>query len=245
VLVLTPLALHEVLGGLAQAAQTLTRAQTALARVVEVLEAEPVGRGDAPLGEASDHPSVHVAGLTIGWPGFAPVTSGISFDLTAGESVAVVGPSGVGKTTLAATVLGLIPPVDGEVTTAGRVGYLAQDAHLFATTIAENVRIGNKDATDAEVVKALAEAGLPLDPDRVVGELGATLSVRRGTPPGALAAARRFVRRPRPRRAQRAPRRAHCGRPLSTTCSPVSALARCSSSPTTSASSRGAIALCA
>ena len=42
VLVLTPLALHEVLGGLAQAAQTLTRAQSALARVVDVLEAEPV-----------------------------------------------------------------------------------------------------------------------------------------------------------------------------------------------------------
>ena len=175
-LVLTPLALHEVLGGLAQAAQTLTRAQAALARVVEVLEAEPVGRGDAPLGEASEHPSVHVADLTIGWPGFSPVTSGISFDLAAGESVAVVGPSGVGKTTLAATVLGLIPPVDGDVTTTGRVGYLAQDAHLFATTVAENVRIGNKDATDAEVVTALAEAGLPLDPDRVVGEFGATLS---------------------------------------------------------------------
>jgi ABC-type transport system involved in cytochrome bd biosynthesis fused ATPase/permease subunit len=176
VLVLTPLALHEVLGGLAQAAQTLTRAQTALDRVVEVLDAEPVGRGDAPLGDASEHPSVHVADLTIGWPGFAPVGSGISFDLVAGESVAVVGPSGVGKTTLAATVLGLIPPVAGEVSTTGRVGYLAQDAHLFATTIAENVRIGNKDADDDEVLAALDQAGLPLDPERVVGELGATLS---------------------------------------------------------------------
>jgi len=92
------------------------------------------------------------------------------------HSMILWGPPGVGKTTLAATVLGLIPPVHGDVTTAGRVGYLAQDAHLFATTIAENVRIGNKDATDAEVVTALAEAGLSLDPDRVVGELGATLS---------------------------------------------------------------------
>jgi thiol reductant ABC exporter CydC subunit len=176
VLVLTPLALHEVLGGLAQAAQTLTRAQAALSRVVEVLDAEPLGRGDAPLGEASEHPSVHVTDLAIGWPGFSAIVSGISFDLAAGESVAVVGPSGVGKTTLAATVLGLIPAIEGEVTTTGRIGYLAQDAHLFATTVAENVRIGNRDASDAEVSHALGQAGLPLDPERVVGELGATLS---------------------------------------------------------------------
>lgn len=176
VLVLTPLALHEVLGGLAQAAQTLTRARSALSRVVEVLEAEPVGRGDAPMGEHSEHPCVLVEDLTIGWPGFEPICSGITFDLAAGESVAIVGPSGVGKTTLAATVLGLIPPVAGAVTTSGRLGYLAQDAHLFATTVAENVRIGGKDARDEEVVSALVEAGLALDTDRVVGELGATLS---------------------------------------------------------------------
>ncbi|HSN12094.1 MAG TPA: thiol reductant ABC exporter subunit CydC, partial [Propionibacteriaceae bacterium] len=159
VLVLTPLALHEVLGGLAQAAQTLTRAQAALGRVVEVLEAEPVGRGDAPLGDASAHPSVHATDLAVGWPGADPVVSGLTFDVRPGESVAVVGPSGVGKTTLAATVLGLIPPVEGRVVTSGRVGYLAQDAHLFATTVAENVRIGNKDASDAEVASALDQAG--------------------------------------------------------------------------------------
>lgn len=176
VLVLTPLALHEVLGGLAQAAQTLTRAQSALARVVDVLNAEPVGRGDAPVGEPSAEPNVRVNDLAVGWPGSGAVASGITFELLAGQSVAVVGPSGVGKTTLAATVLGLIPPISGEVTTAGRVGYLAQDAHLFATTVAENVRIGNKDATDDEVVAALTAAGLPLNPERVVGELGATLS---------------------------------------------------------------------
>jgi len=144
--------------------------------VVDVLEAEPVGRGDAPVGDASAEPSVRVSDLAVGWPGSGAVASGISFQLVAGRSVAVVGPSGVGKTTLAATVLGLIPPVSGEVVTAGRIGYLAQDAHLFATTVAENVRIGNKDATDDEVVAALAGAGLTMDPERVVGELGATLS---------------------------------------------------------------------
>ena len=58
----------------------------------------------------------------------------------------------------------------------GRVGYLAQDAHLFSTTVEENVRIGAKSATDAEVRAALEAAGLPVDPKRLVGELGATLS---------------------------------------------------------------------
>lgn len=98
--------------------------------------------------------------------------TGLSLTVEPGEKVALVGPSGIGKTTIAATVLGLIPPVAGEIEIAGRVGYLAQDAHLFTTTIDENVRIGNRDATHAQVVDALARAGLDLDPSRIVGERG-------------------------------------------------------------------------
>ncbi len=176
VLVLTPLALHEVLGGLAQAAQTLTRARAALDRVVAVLEAPPVGRGDVELGAPDHDPSVTAAGLSIGWPGHGVVASGIDFEVRRGRAIAVTGPSGIGKTTLAATVLGLIHAVSGSLSTRGRIGYLAQDAHIFATSIAENVRIGNKDATDEQVDSALAAAGLDLDPARVVGEMGATLS---------------------------------------------------------------------
>lgn len=56
------------------------------------------------------------------------------------------------------------------------MGYLAQDAHVFATSVAENVRIGNKGASDEEVAHALERAGLHLDPDRLVGEAGSTLS---------------------------------------------------------------------
>ena len=82
----------------------------------------------------------------------------------------------MGKTTVAATLMGLIPPLAGEVERAGRVGYLAQDAHIFATSVAENVRIGNKDATDDDVRLALQRAGLRLDPERIVGEGGSTLS---------------------------------------------------------------------
>lgn len=177
VAVLTPLALHEALSTLILSAQTRTRARAALARVEAVLDAEPVGSGDLadPGVEVSD-PALDVVGLAAGWPGAAPVVEGLSFGVRAGEKVALVGPSGIGKTTVAATALGLIPARAGEVRVRGRIGYLAQDAHIFTTTIAENVRIGNRDATDADIADALARAGLDLDPGRVVGEGGESLS---------------------------------------------------------------------
>ncbi|MCA0252436.1 MAG: thiol reductant ABC exporter subunit CydD [Actinobacteria bacterium] len=177
VLVLTPLALHEALANLIASAQTHTRARAALDRVSEVLDAPPVGAGDrTDTGGHVDRPSLTLTGLTAGWPGNQPVVADLDLRVAPGEKVALVGPSGIGKTTVAATVLGLIPPVSGEVAVAGRVGYLAQDAHIFTTTIDENVRIGNRDATPEQVADALARAGLDLDPSRIVGEAGTTLS---------------------------------------------------------------------
>jgi ABC-type transport system involved in cytochrome bd biosynthesis fused ATPase/permease subunit len=177
VLVLTPLALHEALSTLIQAAQTHTRAKAALARVEAVLDAAPVGAGDLPaLADPVEDPGVSLRGLSAGWPGQPPVVEGLDLALARGERVALVGPSGVGKTTVAATVLGLIPAVGGEAEVRGRVGYLAQDAHIFTTSIAENVKIGNRDASAADVRAALDRAGLKLPSDRLVGETGAQLS---------------------------------------------------------------------
>jgi len=173
VLVLTPLALHEVFQDFSKAAQTYTRSEAAITRVREVLEAEPIGTGDVLPGEGVE---VRLTDATVGWPGGGPVQEGLNLAVAQGERVALVGPSGVGKTTIAATLMGLIPPLGGEVERAGRVGYLAQDAHIFASTVAENVRIGNKDATDDEVTDALRRAGLDLPLDRVIGEEGSTLS---------------------------------------------------------------------
>lgn len=176
VLVLLPLALHEVFADFTRAAQSWTRARVALRRVRELLDAAPVGSGDLVDGPPTDAPRLAVTGLAIGWPGTAPLASGLTFAVGPGEKVALVGPSGVGKTTLAATVLGLIPPVAGTVEVSGRIRYLAQDAHTFGTTIAENVRIGRRDATDADIAAALGRARLDADPGRLVGDLGATLS---------------------------------------------------------------------
>jgi ATP-binding cassette subfamily C protein CydCD len=177
VAVLTPLALHEALSTLITSAQARTRARAALQRVEEVLDADPVGSGDlADPGRPVAHPALAVRGLVAGWPGAPAVVSGLSFDVHAGERVALVGPSGIGKTTIAATVLGLIPAMAGTVDVAGRIGYLAQDAHIFTTSIEENVRIGNRDATTDDVTRALTRAGLGLDPERMVGEGGDALS---------------------------------------------------------------------
>lgn len=173
VLVLTPLALHEVFQDFTKAAQTYTRSEAALGRVQQVLDAEPVGTGDVLPGEGVH---VRLRDVTVGWPGGGPVQQGLNLSLAPGEKVALVGPSGVGKTTVAATVMGLIPPLEGEVERAGRVGYLAQDAHIFATTVAENVRIGNRDATDEQLAEALRRAGLDMPLDRLIGEDGSTLS---------------------------------------------------------------------
>lgn len=175
VLVLVPLAMHEVLANLTQAAQTFTRTRSALTRLDHVISAEPVGRGDV-TSEPSDEPLLLVEDASLGWPGHPPVLEGVNLRVGPGERVALAGRSGVGKSTLAATLMGAIPAVSGTVEARGRVGYLAQDAHLFSTTIAENVRIGRRDASDADVLAALTAARLDLPPDRLVAEAGATLS---------------------------------------------------------------------
>lgn len=176
VLTLTPLALHEVFNDFTKAAQTWTRARVALTRVREVLDAPAIGSGDRSAGVGGEVPSLAVRDLAIGWPGAPTLAEGLTFSIGPGESVALVGPSGVGKTTLAATVLGLIPAAGGSVEVEGRIGYLAQDAHVFSTSIAENVKIGNREATDADVEAALERVRLDLSPSRVVGELGTALS---------------------------------------------------------------------
>jgi len=177
VLVLVPLSLHESLSTLSEAAQNSTRAHEALRRVEEVTDAEPVGVGDLPDRLTDATPSLHVHNLTAGWPDNPPVVTGLNLDVDAGQHVALTGPSGVGKTTVAATILGLIEARGGDLELSGRPGYLAQDAHIFNTTVAENVRIGRKDATDEEIAQALGRAGLlDIDLHRIVGEEGSALS---------------------------------------------------------------------
>jgi ATP-binding cassette subfamily C protein CydCD len=116
--------------------------------------------------------------------------------LEPGETVALTGPSGCGKSTLLSVILGLRLPDSGSVT-LGRVelaeldlaawrrqiAWVPQRPHLFARTVAENVRLGRPEASDEEVAAALEAAGLtdvvarlPFGADTQLGEGGAGLS---------------------------------------------------------------------
>jgi ATP-binding cassette subfamily C protein CydCD len=116
----------------------------------------------------------------------ATITVEDAFSVEPGEIVALTGPSGCGKTTLLRVLLGL---EHGTVTVGGvdlhdvdpaawhaRIAWVPQHPHLFAGTIAENVRLGAPDAPPDAVRRALADARLAVDPDTRVGDRGTGLS---------------------------------------------------------------------
>ena len=125
-----------------------------------------------------------------------PVLRDISVDVPAGAMVALVGPSGAGKTTLTALVARLYDPTEGRVVIGGvdlreasmdslrrTVGVVTQEAHMFNDTVRENLRYARPDVTDAEIWEALRAARidglvarLPDGLDTVVGDRGHRLS---------------------------------------------------------------------
>ncbi|MFE3549913.1 thiol reductant ABC exporter subunit CydD [Streptomyces kronopolitis] len=203
VVVLTPLAAFEAVTGLPLAVQYRRRTRHATERVFEVLDApepvrEPAEPADAP---ATPFPLV-VRGLTARHPGQdRPALDGVGFTLRPGRRLAVVGTSGSGKTTLAQVLLRFLDQESGTYTLAGTaarelagdavrrlVGLCAQDAHLFDSSLRENLRLARRDRSvpdgaDQDLWDALGRArladwvrGLPDGLDTMVGEHGARLS---------------------------------------------------------------------
>ncbi len=167
VVVLTPLAAFEATQALPAAAVQLRRSREAARRLVELLPAatpEPSsgpgarGTGDAPDGSAHDGRLLRLAGVAAGWEGTTAV-AGVDLDLRPGSVVALAGPSGVGKTTLLLTAAGLVPPLAGTV--SGRDSlFVAEDGHLFATTVLENLRVARADVRPDDARAALEAVGL-------------------------------------------------------------------------------------
>ena len=193
VIVLVPLSAFEGVTELTPAAAQLVRSAQAATRICSLLEEEaPAQSHDIPEGPTV----IEARDLAIGWPGGPTLATGISLMLRPGSSLAIVGPSGIGKTTLLATLTGIIPPKSGSALINGvpawgadrdqltsRVTMTAEDAHVFATTIYENLRVARASLTRDEASELLSRAGLaqwvqslPDGLDTVIGSGGTTVS---------------------------------------------------------------------
>ncbi|WP_097865558.1 thiol reductant ABC exporter subunit CydD [Streptomyces sp. rh34] len=198
VVVLTPLAAFEAVTGLPLAVQYRQRVARSAERVFEVLDAPvPVREPEAPAEESTSPFPLEVRGLSARYPGARhDALASLDLTLTRGRRIAVVGPSGSGKTTLAQVLLRFLDASSGTYRLGGveasalesetvrrSVGLCAQDAHVFDSTIRENLRLARPGATDAELRDALSRArlldwvlALPEELDTPVGEHGARLS---------------------------------------------------------------------
>jgi ATP-binding cassette subfamily C protein CydC len=190
VVTLTPLAVAEAVAGLPAAATGLVRARAAAERVLALLDAPPAAETLRPPGPqpVPGRGTLVAEGLACGWPGSEPVLAGFDLALSRGRRIAVVGASGCGKTTLLLTLAGLVPPLAGRITLDGvdladldpdvvrrTVSFTAEDAHVFTTTVRENLRVAAPGADDARLVEALARAGLRHWPDALPAGLDTML----------------------------------------------------------------------
>jgi thiol reductant ABC exporter CydC subunit len=198
VVVLTPLAVFDTVSGLPAAAAQLAAARIALGRVFGLLDQpDPVTEPAAPQPVPAPPHRLAATDLSARWTPDGPdAIRAVDLAVPPGRRIAVVGPSGSGKSTLAAVLVRFLEPSAGRVTLGDVdtrdlrgddlrrvVGLLTDEAWLFDTTIATNLRVADRDATDAQLRDALAEArildwveSLPAGLDTRVGEHGGRLS---------------------------------------------------------------------
>ncbi len=177
ILMLLPLSAFEATGPLPAAAIQLTRSRLAARRLLDLtpldtavpstgrdLSADPPHSGPTSRLHAKDVLAAHPDSTM-------PIA--VTVDLPAGARLAVTGPSGSGKTTLLMTLAGLLPPVQGEVRLDEvplclfnerelrcAVSFFAEDAHIFATTVRDNLLVARGDCPDDELTVALHRVGL-------------------------------------------------------------------------------------
>jgi len=166
-------------------------------RIFELLEEVPeIEDADDAVAVDKLEGRVDFEGVTFAYDRERPVLHDISLQVDAGQTVAVVGPSGAGKTTLINLIPRFFDPQQGRILIDGRdlrtiqkrslreqIAIVPQDVHLFGTSIGENIRYGRLDASDTEVEQAARDANawefireLPDGLHAKVGERGVKLS---------------------------------------------------------------------
>ncbi|WP_406183639.1 thiol reductant ABC exporter subunit CydD [Streptomyces sp. NBC_01006] len=198
VAVLTPLAAFEAVNGLPQAVQYRQRVRRSAERIYEVIDAPvPVAEPERPAAVPASPFPLRLTGLAARHPGQEQdALRGLDLTLEAGRRIAVVGSSGAGKTSLAQVLLRFLDPHEGTYSLGGTdartldsdevrrmVGLCAQDAHLFDSSVRENLRLARTGASEEQLREALAAArllewaeGLPDGLDTLVGEHGERIS---------------------------------------------------------------------
>lgn len=194
----------------------MSKAVVGAGRIYELLDL-PVERADKPGAVALERPRGRIAFEDVCFAyesSERPVLQHFSVTIEAGEIVALVGPSGAGKTTIVNLVPRFYEPQSGRITLdgvdlagvrladlRGAIGIVPQEAQLFRGTIKDNIRYGRLEASDEEVRAAAREAnaeefvlGFPDGYDTEVGERGARLS---GGQRQRIAIARAILRDPR------------------------------------------------
>ena len=179
-----------------EVAPLFDRARAAAGRIFAITDRPPAVGDPAQPQAPAERPVLSFEGVDFSYPEGGRGVHGIDLAVGPGERVAVVGPSGSGKSTLAALAIRFRDPDSGRVTLGGRdlrhltladvrrsVAVVSQQSHLFAGTVADNLRLGRPEASPAEMeeaarIAAVADdvARLPDSYDGQVGELGTRLS---------------------------------------------------------------------
>jgi len=192
---------RRIIAPMSQVANLATRyhrAKTALGTLNGIMELpDEKPKDQTLLHRSSIEGEIEMNNVSFAYQGqLTKVLKNISIHIKPGEHVAIVGPTGSGKTTLGKMIMGLYEPVEGMVGIDGTdirqidpselrhfIGYVPQDVTLFSGTVKENITLGTHDATDGAILTAAETSGVadfvknhPLGYDLQVGERGSQLS---------------------------------------------------------------------